>query len=256
MKKTTYLTRSAKLLYAFDYKGRYCVGCGLDSFEHPWNIDFHHRNPKEKKFCVKNKIYIAYFKNIKDELDKCDLLCCGCHRKIHFGADKFEKSKDEILEKLNKLKSDEGCADKRREGWPEDLKNQILDLAKSGECIARIAEITNKGYDSVKSFLRSRSVKAKRPERKRDKLPIKTIINLYTQTRNSTKFLATKYKVSPGVIQDLLIEHGIKIRPAVFKLDISLVKQGVLDGKSNSEIAQEMGCKSGSVWRVRKNEGF
>jgi hypothetical protein len=256
MKKITYLTRCAKLLYAFDYKGRYCVGCGLDSFEYPWSIDFHHRNPEEKEFCVKNKIYGTYFKNIKDELDKCDLLCCRCHRKIHFGADKFEENKGDILEKLNKLKSDEGYADKRREAWSEDLKNQILDLAKSGESMPRIAEIVNKEYHSVKNFLRSRFVKAKRPKRKRDKLPVKAIIALYTRNKNSTRFLAAKYKVSPGVIQDLLIEHGIEIRPAFFKLDISLVKQGVLDGKSNSEIAKEMGCRPGSISRIRKNEGF
>jgi len=40
-------------------------------------FDFHHRDPTAKSFNISNK---KTWEIIKEELDKCDLLCCLCHR--------------------------------------------------------------------------------------------------------------------------------------------------------------------------------
>ena len=66
---------------AVDYKGGKCVTCGYDKCQAA--LEFHHLDPNKKDFSIgqhKNKS----FKNIKDELDKCILLCKNCHAELHF----------------------------------------------------------------------------------------------------------------------------------------------------------------------------
>ena len=70
---------------AVQYLGGKCMnpGCPLPKdFTVPdYAFDFHHRDPSQKDFNFKS------FKNwevVKKELDKCDLLCCLCHREVHY----------------------------------------------------------------------------------------------------------------------------------------------------------------------------
>ena len=66
------------------YKGSECVGCGLSYPEEPYVIfDFHHRDPNIKEFDW-SKLRLKSDSKIKEEVDKCDLLCSNCHRKKHF----------------------------------------------------------------------------------------------------------------------------------------------------------------------------
>lgn len=58
--------------------GGQCSECGR--VDYPCIYDFHHRYPKEKDFKISSK---HKFEDIQQELDKCDLLCCLCHRKLH-----------------------------------------------------------------------------------------------------------------------------------------------------------------------------
>lgn len=48
-------------------------------------LDFHHRNPKEKKSCV-SSILDRDRNTIQKEIDKCDIVCANCHRRIHAGT--------------------------------------------------------------------------------------------------------------------------------------------------------------------------
>lgn len=49
-------------------------------------LDFHHRNPKEKDFVIAVAMNNCYSKNrILQEIEKCDVVCSNCHRKIHAG---------------------------------------------------------------------------------------------------------------------------------------------------------------------------
>lgn len=61
-----------------EYLGGYCKICGKSTEVY----DFHHRDPKTKCFEIGRSYYMAWEK-IVQELDKCDLLCCICHRKLH-----------------------------------------------------------------------------------------------------------------------------------------------------------------------------
>lgn len=65
---------------AIAYLGGKCQDCGYrDRF--PEVYDFHHLDPTTKDFDVFNTP--KPFHRIKEELDKCILLCANCHRKRH-----------------------------------------------------------------------------------------------------------------------------------------------------------------------------
>ena len=59
-----------------------CERCGYTS-ECYAPFDFHHIDPKMKSFGIHTRIDSSPFKNWKDEVDKCILLCSNCHRKEH-----------------------------------------------------------------------------------------------------------------------------------------------------------------------------
>ena len=72
--------RKIKLL-AIEYRGGKCVDCGYNKYAGA--LDFHHRDPKEKKFKIAGRTSLAFGPELKNELDKCDLLCANCHRERH-----------------------------------------------------------------------------------------------------------------------------------------------------------------------------
>lgn len=69
---------------AVEYLGGKCTICGYNRCI--WALDFHHRNPEEKKFTI-GKYYSRSWEKLKKELDKCDLVCANCHREIHFNIE-------------------------------------------------------------------------------------------------------------------------------------------------------------------------
>lgn len=77
--KNTKLRKKTKRL-CIEYLGNSCKVCGYNKCLDA--MDFHHRNPDEKIFDISDKLYNK-FENLKEELDKCDLLCCRCHSEIH-----------------------------------------------------------------------------------------------------------------------------------------------------------------------------
>jgi 5-methylcytosine-specific restriction endonuclease McrA len=72
---------------AVEYKGGKCVLCGLtdDCYE---VYDFHHRDPAQKDVSISVLIKKLQCSTLTDplklELDKCDMLCSNCHRRVHF----------------------------------------------------------------------------------------------------------------------------------------------------------------------------
>lgn len=47
-------------------------------------LDFHHRNPKVKSFCIAIGVKRGFsLERIKKEIKKCDVICSNCHRKFH-----------------------------------------------------------------------------------------------------------------------------------------------------------------------------
>ena len=73
------LERQRKLKkLAVEYKGGACIRCGFSG--HPAVFDFHHRDKSEKSFGISRYKNTNINEKLKQELDKCDLLCANCHR--------------------------------------------------------------------------------------------------------------------------------------------------------------------------------
>lgn len=66
---------------AIDYKGGKCEICGYNKCIEA--LEFHHIN-NDKDFGISAKGYTRSFKKIKEELDKCILVCANCHRELHY----------------------------------------------------------------------------------------------------------------------------------------------------------------------------
>lgn len=57
-----------------------CKKCGENRY---YLLDFHHRNPEEKDYAISEKTH-NNIESLKNEIDKCDVLCANCHREWHF----------------------------------------------------------------------------------------------------------------------------------------------------------------------------
>lgn len=66
------------------YKGGKCQICGYKGIDNFYGaLEFHHRDQSQKDIEWK-KIRTWPVERIKEELDKCDLLCANCHREEHY----------------------------------------------------------------------------------------------------------------------------------------------------------------------------
>ena len=74
--------RKVKTL-AIEYKGGKCQICGYSKFQGA--LDLHHINGKDKKFGIADKGYTRSWEKVREELDKCVLVCANCHREIEGG---------------------------------------------------------------------------------------------------------------------------------------------------------------------------
>jgi hypothetical protein len=59
--------------------GYVCCKCGESDMA---TLEFHHKDPETKSFCVASKKFVKLNDEITKEIMKCDLLCCNCHREL------------------------------------------------------------------------------------------------------------------------------------------------------------------------------
>ena len=67
---------------AVAYKGGACETCGYNRCAAA--LVFHHLDPTEKEFAISGKHSLSW-KKLRQELDKCVLLCMICHAELHVG---------------------------------------------------------------------------------------------------------------------------------------------------------------------------
>jgi hypothetical protein len=72
--------RHLKKQKLIEYKGGKCLHCGYNKNQKA--LSFHHLNPKEKDFEISSKHCLS-FERLKQEVDKCILLCLNCHAETH-----------------------------------------------------------------------------------------------------------------------------------------------------------------------------
>ncbi len=86
-----------------EYKGGKCSKCGYDK-DFPAVYHFHHVDPSKKSFCINGKT--VKFSSLKEEVDKCILLCANCHSEEHDRI-RMEKRKD-IIERIPNSRRERG----------------------------------------------------------------------------------------------------------------------------------------------------
>ncbi len=87
-------------LMTIEYKGGKCQICGYDRcFE---ALEFHHIDPTKKDFGISYKGYTRSWEKVKEEADKCILLCANCHREFHAGI--LQLPQATVVEKLGEFR--------------------------------------------------------------------------------------------------------------------------------------------------------
>lgn len=76
--------RNKKKEELVEYKGGKCEICGYNKCITA--LHFHHKDPNEKDFSISRKSYS--FEKLKEEADKCILVCANCHAEIHYELNK------------------------------------------------------------------------------------------------------------------------------------------------------------------------
>ena len=73
--------RKRKKKALVEYKGGKCQCCGYSRCIEA--LEFHHLDPNIKSFTISGKS--KSFNSLKNEVDKCILVCSNCHKEIHAG---------------------------------------------------------------------------------------------------------------------------------------------------------------------------
>lgn len=68
---------------AIEYKGGKCQICSYNKCVAA--LVFHHLDPYQKDFGLSMRGLTRSWEKIKQELDKCILLCANCHQEVHDG---------------------------------------------------------------------------------------------------------------------------------------------------------------------------
>jgi hypothetical protein len=65
---------------AIEYKGGKCESCGYSKCL--TSLHFHHTDPLQKEFAIGTRTK-SNWENVRNELDKCTLICANCHGELH-----------------------------------------------------------------------------------------------------------------------------------------------------------------------------
>lgn len=71
-----------KKIKAIEFYGGKCIKCGYDRCINA--LEFHHRDKSTKQEKPTYIIMRWSWNRVKEELDKCDLVCSNCHKEIEY----------------------------------------------------------------------------------------------------------------------------------------------------------------------------
>ena len=90
-------------LMAVQYKGGQCSRCGYSKCVEA--LEFHHLDSSQKDFGISEKGYTRSWERVREEIEKCILVCANCHRELHTSSQLLRESGDETAGELR-----EACA--------------------------------------------------------------------------------------------------------------------------------------------------
>ena len=123
-RKRYLLRRLARKVALMDAMGGKCIKCGFDQVG---ALQFHHRDPQEKRFAICDALNSGYkmkysWEEILKEVEKCDLICANCHHLEH-----SQWSEEETIEMYRATEQyhtaiKEACRQLAEEYWTEEEK--------------------------------------------------------------------------------------------------------------------------------------
>ncbi|ELY54859.1 homing endonuclease associated repeat-containing protein [Natronolimnohabitans innermongolicus] len=113
-------------------RNRGCSRCGIDT---PGCLDFHHVDTETKEMAVGKMVTYGYGKErLREEIEKCEVLCANCHRKHHYTIPIGERRRW-----VHDRKRDTGC-DRCRESNPGCLDYHHDDATKEASVTRLVAD--------------------------------------------------------------------------------------------------------------------
>ena len=76
--------RDRRKIKAVEYKGGACQHCGYNRCIEA--LEFHHLDETTKSFPIGSRMASYTWDRLREELDKCIMLCANCHRELHSGV--------------------------------------------------------------------------------------------------------------------------------------------------------------------------
>ena len=138
-----------------EYKGGKCEICGYDKCIDV--LEFHHVDPSTKSFTIGNGD-IRSLSKLKEEADKCIMVCSNCHKEIHA---KIRHEKE--LERLSKIEENSKLFSETSEKHIYNIPTE-KDLVKIREYIeqgcnsTKIANTMNFALTTFKRFLKKNNI--------------------------------------------------------------------------------------------------
>lgn len=77
-------TRNKIIKWYREYKKT--LECNVCGENHPACLEFHHKNPIDKKYNISHMMVFSTKNRIIEEISKCVVLCANCHRKHHYNG--------------------------------------------------------------------------------------------------------------------------------------------------------------------------
>ena len=68
-------------LMAVQHAGGRCSRCGYDKCVEA--LEFHHLDSSQKDFGISSRGYTRSWARVREEIEKCVLVCANCHRELH-----------------------------------------------------------------------------------------------------------------------------------------------------------------------------
>jgi hypothetical protein len=120
----------------------HCLICGYD--KNPKCLGFHHKYG-DKKFNISDASLINILE-LKEELEKCVLLCRNCHQIEHTDVKRFNKFKKAIYRKIKTYE----------EHRPSPSHNRVIKLYLSGKSQGQISRIIGRTKSVINRILKKR----------------------------------------------------------------------------------------------------
>ena len=167
------------------YKGGECEKCGYNKCVAA--MDFHHKDSDDKDFALSNGNTKSWAK-LRQEADKCLLLCCRCHRELHEELNGYKELRTNIEQKGYKNIKIESCPSRKK----YEKKHNI--------CIICNKKTYNKKCCSYACAGKNKRKVKDRPSKRR---LIQLLIN------NNWTQIATMFCVSDNAVRKWANQYGI-----------------------------------------------